>query len=112
MAKIVVRIPEPKAEYDASTQKQINRAIQSIVDQLNSTFLQELNEKSDRYNKKEYDSDKLSDNGKLILARLQSIKAKKDQLTIDFSELNVIEKNYLDLLKKELPKEEEKADVK
>ena len=43
MSKIVVRIPEPKAEYDASTQKQINRAIQSIVDQLNSTFLQELN---------------------------------------------------------------------
>lgn len=63
--------------------------------------------------KKEYDSDKLSDSGKLILARLQSIKAKKDQLTIDFSELNVVEKNYLDLLKKELPKEEEeKADVK
>jgi len=62
--------------------------------------------------KKEYDSDKLSDKGKLILARLQSVKAKKDQLTIDFSELNVVEKNYLDLLKKELPKEEEeKANV-
>ena len=61
--------------------------------------------------KKEYDSDKLSDNGKLILARLQSIKARKDQLTIDFSELNIVEKNYIDLLKKELPKEEEKTDV-
>ena len=61
---------------------------------------------------KEYDSDKLSDNSKLILARLQNIKAKKDQLTIDFSELNIVEKNYIDLLKKELPKEEEKADVK
>ena len=61
--------------------------------------------------KKEYDSDKLSDNGKLILARLQSIKARKDQLTIDFSELNIVEKNYIDLLNKELPKEEEKADV-
>ena len=61
--------------------------------------------------KKEYDSDKLSDNGKLILARLQSIKARKDQLTIDFSELNIVEKNYIDLLKKELPKEEEKVDV-
>lgn len=61
---------------------------------------------------KEYDSDKLSDNGKLILARLQNIKAKKDQLTIDFSELNIVEKNYIDLLKKELSKEEEKVDVK
>jgi hypothetical protein len=27
MAKIVVRIPEPKPEYDVSNQKQINRAI-------------------------------------------------------------------------------------
>jgi|TARA_R100000005_G_C4881935_1_gene133175 hypothetical protein len=49
MAKIVVRIPEPKLEYDQSTQKQTNRALQSVVDQLNSTFLQELNEKSDRF---------------------------------------------------------------
>lgn len=49
MAKIVVRIPEPKTEYDQSTQKQINRALQSVVDQLNSTYLQELNEKSDRF---------------------------------------------------------------
>ena len=63
--------------------------------------------------KKEYDSDKLSDKGKLILARLQNIKTKKDQLTIDFNELDIVEKNYLNLLKKELPKEEEeKADVK
>lgn len=49
MSKIVVRIPEPKTEYDQSTQKQINRALQSVVDQLNSTYLQELNEKSDRF---------------------------------------------------------------
>ena len=27
MAKIVVRVPEPKEEYDISNQKQINRAI-------------------------------------------------------------------------------------
>ena len=49
MPKIVVRIPEPKTEYDLSTQKQINRSLQSVVDQLNSTYLQELNEKSDRF---------------------------------------------------------------
>ena len=49
MSKIVIRIPEPKTEYDQSTQKQINRALQSVVDQLNSTYLQELNEKSDRF---------------------------------------------------------------
>ena len=49
MSKIVIRIPEPKQEYDVSTQKQINRAIQSIVDQLNSTYLQQLKEESEQY---------------------------------------------------------------
>jgi len=49
MAKIIVRLPEPKNEYDVSNQKQINRAIQSVVEQLNSTYLQELKEDSERY---------------------------------------------------------------
>ena len=35
MVKIVVRIPEPKEEYDVSNQKQINRAIALITEQLN-----------------------------------------------------------------------------
>ena len=42
MAKINVRIPEPKTEYDVSNQKQINRALTIMKDQLNSTFLDEL----------------------------------------------------------------------
>jgi len=49
MTKIVVRLPEPKQEYDVSNQKQINRSISSIVEQLNSTYLQELKEDSERY---------------------------------------------------------------
>ena len=49
MAKIVIRIPEPKEEYDVSNQKQINRAIQGIVEQLNSTYLQDLKEDTERY---------------------------------------------------------------
>ena len=49
MAKIVIRLPEPKQEYDVSNQKQINRAIALIVEQLNSTYLQELKEDSERY---------------------------------------------------------------
>jgi hypothetical protein len=49
MAKIVVRIPEPKQEYDISNQKQINRAISLIVEQLNSTYLQDLKEDNERY---------------------------------------------------------------
>ena len=49
MAKIVVRIPEPKTEYDVSNQKQINRAVGLIVEQLNSTFLDELKQETERY---------------------------------------------------------------
>jgi hypothetical protein len=49
MAKIVIRIPEPKEEYDVSNQKQINRAIALIVEQLNSTFLDELKQESERF---------------------------------------------------------------
>jgi hypothetical protein len=49
MSKINIRIPEPKEEYDVSNQKQINRAIQGIVEQLNSTYLQELKEDNERY---------------------------------------------------------------
>jgi hypothetical protein len=49
MAKINVRLPEPKEEYDISNQKQINRAITLIVEQLNSTYLQDLKEDSERY---------------------------------------------------------------
>ena len=49
MAKVVVRLPEPKEEYDVSNQKQINRAIALITEQLNSTFLDELKQETERY---------------------------------------------------------------
>jgi len=49
MAKINVRIPEPKQDYDVSNQKQINRAITIMKEQLNSTFLDELKQETERY---------------------------------------------------------------
>ena len=49
MAKIVVRLPEPKQEYDVSNQKKINRAVGLVVEQLNSTFLDELKQETERY---------------------------------------------------------------
>ena len=39
MTKIVVRLPEPKKEYSEDNQRQINRALSSIIEQLNSTYL-------------------------------------------------------------------------
>ena len=49
MTKIVVRIPEPKEEYDVSTQKQINRSLSGVIEQLNSTFLDELKQEQERF---------------------------------------------------------------
>ena len=49
MTKINVRIPEPKTEYDVSNQKQINRAIALITEQLNSTFLNEQKQEQERF---------------------------------------------------------------
>ena len=49
MAKISIRLPEPKEQYDVSNQKQINRAVALIVEQLNSTFLNELKQEAERF---------------------------------------------------------------
>ena len=48
MAKINVRIPEPKTEYDVSNQKQINRALTIMKDQLNSTLLDDVKQEQER----------------------------------------------------------------
>ena len=49
MAKINIRIPEPKEQYDFSNQKQINRSLAIMRDQLNSTFLDELKQEQERF---------------------------------------------------------------
>ena len=49
MAKITVRIPEPKEEYDFSNQKQINRTLTSLIEQLNSTYLNQQKEEQERF---------------------------------------------------------------
>ena len=48
MTKINKRLPEPKEEYDVSNQKQINRALTIMKDQLNSTFLDEVKQEQER----------------------------------------------------------------
>ena len=49
MPKINVRIPEPKEEYDFSNQKQINRTLSLVVEQLNSTYLSETKQEQKRF---------------------------------------------------------------
>ena len=49
MSRVIVRLPEPKDEYEVSTQRQINRALSSVVEQLNATFLRQLKEDQERF---------------------------------------------------------------
>ena len=49
MPKINVRIPEPKEQYDFSNQKQINRTLSIVVEQLNSTYLSETKQEQERF---------------------------------------------------------------
>ena len=50
MAKVNVRIPEPKDKYEVDNQRQISRALRSIVEQLISTFLTQQKEEQERFN--------------------------------------------------------------
>ena len=65
-----------------------------------------------KFDDKEYDSDKLSDNGKLYLGKLQNINAKEQQLTLEAQDLAILKGKYTELLKAELPKDDKKEEVK
>ena len=58
---------------------------------------------------KDYDSEKLSDKGKIYLGRLQNIQVRQQQLTLEFTDINILQNHYSELLKEELPKEEVKT---
>ena len=49
MTKIVVRLPEPKREYSEDNQRQINRTLSSMIQQLNSTYLQPDKDDTERF---------------------------------------------------------------
>jgi hypothetical protein len=48
MAKVVVNIPEPKQEYDVSNQRQILEALDTLKNQLNFSFQQDLKNEEDQ----------------------------------------------------------------
>ena len=63
-----------------------------------------------KFDDKDYDSDKLSEQGKIYLGKLQNISVRKNQLSLDYADCEVLQKHYTDLLKGELPKDEVKED--
>ena len=60
---------------------------------------------------KDYDSEKLSDKGKVYLGKLQNLQVRQQQLTLEIVDINILQKHYSELLKKELPKEEVKEAI-
>ena len=50
MSKIVVTLPEPRKVYTEDNQRQINRALSSVIEQLNSTYQQPEKDYQERYN--------------------------------------------------------------
>lgn len=58
------------------------------------------------FDKKEYDTEQLSSQGKLCVEKLQNIGIQKQQISMQLNDLTVLQTHYSDLLKKELPQEE------
>ena len=50
MAKITAYIPEPKEQYEVDNQRQILQSIDTIKNELNFTFQNDLKEEQDTYN--------------------------------------------------------------
>ena len=49
MAKINVYIPEPQPEYSPSGVRQINQALETIENQLNTSFQEDLKQEIERF---------------------------------------------------------------
>lgn len=65
-----------------------------------------------KFDDKEYDSEKLSDNGKVYLSKLQNINTREQQLSLEAQDIAILKAKYTELLKAELPKDEEVKEEK
>ena len=49
MAKITVQIPEPKEQYEPNNQRQITASLETLKNQLNFSFQEELKQEVERF---------------------------------------------------------------
>jgi hypothetical protein len=49
MAKVTVQIPEPKEQYDANNQRQLAASLETLKNQLNFAFQEELKQEVERF---------------------------------------------------------------
>ena len=62
------------------------------------------------FENKEYDTDNISDKGKLYVGKLQKIANDQQILSSQFEDNTFLQAKYTELLKAELPKDEVKED--
>jgi len=51
---------------------------------------------------KEYDENKISENGKMALSRLQQIQTNQNKIKLEFDHTNILIKHYMAILQKEI----------
>ena len=63
------------------------------------------------FDSKEYDETKLSEEGKVAFVQLQNLAQRRNQLSMEYDNLQILSNHYTDILKKNLPEEDTKEKV-
>jgi len=63
------------------------------------------------FDDKEYDESKLSEEGKVAFVQLQNLAQRRNQLSMEYDNLQILSNHYTDILKKNLPEEDTKEKV-
>ena len=60
----------------------------------------------------EYDETKLSDEGKVAFVQLQNLAQRRNQLSMEYDNLQILSNHYTDILKTNLPEEVKEEEAK
>ena len=63
------------------------------------------------FDEKEYDETKLSEEGKVAFVQLQNLAQRRNQLSMEYDNLQILSNHYTDILKSNLPEEDTKEKV-
>ena len=64
------------------------------------------------FDSKQYDETKLSDEGKVAFVQLQNLAQRRNQLSMEYDNLQILSNHYTDILKTNLPEEVKEEEVK
>ena len=64
------------------------------------------------FDDKEYDETKLSDEGKVAFVQLQNLAQRRNQLSMEYDNLQILSNHYTDILKTNLPEEVKEEESK